>query len=41
MSDTERTQIVKRANRVMERAVEASRASGRLDRRDFLRLGIV
>jgi DMSO/TMAO reductase YedYZ molybdopterin-dependent catalytic subunit len=39
MSKSERTLIVERASRLVERSVEESRASGKLDRRDFLRLG--
>lgn len=33
--------IVPRANALMERAVETARASGQLERRDFLRLGAI
>ncbi|MDQ6611626.1 MAG: hypothetical protein M3Y64_04265, partial [Gemmatimonadota bacterium] len=41
MNHFQRQRITKRAERLMERAVESARASGKLDRRDFLRLGTV
>ena len=39
MNYFERQRIAKRAERLIERAVESARASGKLDRRNFLRLG--
>lgn len=39
MTPRENNRIIKRANRLVEQSVESARATGRLDRRDFLRLG--
>ncbi|MEP6780624.1 MAG: molybdopterin-dependent oxidoreductase [Gemmatimonadaceae bacterium] len=39
MNSGERRRIITRADRLVDRAVEGVRASGKFDRRDFLRLG--
>ncbi len=39
MNFDERKNIVTRADRLMDRAVESARSAGKVDRRDFLRLG--